>query len=291
MSAFGSGASRHDSSRGLIAVDVRSRHAQAAGFFTGMVIRMWLHRLSSLVCLLIVAIGAGSSSPHAATVPDVLKESIAFYGSLTSYSDTGTIRQEMPGIVEEANLTTYFRRATRDFYFDFQMLRSRDPKTGFTIDLSANRTVFWMFNGNMQSYNLLQKTHQQITAQTEALQHSSYATRGTSILVPSLLYPKSNLPGTVLQVQDAQLAGFEDINQQRCHKVVGTAFAYYNSGARTGERPVTVWIDAQTRLIRRVFEDTPKNQATGYSRLTITFEPRANPSIADARFQFKPPAR
>ena len=244
------------------------------------------------VCVIAGVFHGARSAAQERALPDVLRDSIAAYAKLTSYADTGTVRQEVPGIVEESKFTTYFRRATRDFYFDFQTLASRDPKTGFTIDLSDNRTVIWMFNGNMQTYNFKLRTHQQVTAEAQALQMPAYATRGTSMLIPSLLYSQSGLPGTVVQIEDAQIAGIEEINQRRCHKVVGTAVAYYKTGARTGERPVTVWIDAETRLIRRVFEDTPKSHpANSFSRLTITFEPRGNPAIEEGRFQFKPPSR
>ena len=250
--------------------------------------------LSALTCAAIFGVGTAPSSSLAAAVPDVLAASIAYYPTLTSYADTGTVRSEMPGIVEESKFTTYFRRTTRDLYFDFQSLNSRDPKTGFTIDLSVYRTVIWMFGGNMQTYSFYGRTHQQVTAaggQVGALQSASHATRGTSILIPSLLYSQAGLPGTVAQIESAQVAGIEEINQRKCHKVVGTAVAFYKSGARTGERPVTVWIDVETRLIRRVVEDTPKSQETGFSRLTITLDPRANPAIEDARFQFAVPAR
>jgi hypothetical protein len=251
----------------------------------------WNSRASlACVCVVGLVVDAAVSVAQQPALPGVLRESIAGYAKLTSYADAGTVRQEVPGIIEESKFTTHFRRATRDLYFDFQTLTSRDPKTGFTIDLSANRTVIWMFNGNMQTYNFTTRTHQQVAAQAQALQRPAHATRGTSMLIPSLLYSQAGLPGTVVQIEDAQVAGIEEINQHRCHKVVGTAVAYYRSGARTGERPVTVWIDVETHLIRRVVEDTPKSQTLGFSRLTVTLEPRANPAIEDARFQFTPPA-
>jgi hypothetical protein len=52
---------------------------------------------------------------------------------------------------------------------------------------------------------------------------------------------------------------------------------------------MTVWIDAQTLLVRRVFEDTAEGTGSDANRFTTTFEPQANPTLDDARFAFTPP--
>ena len=50
------------------------------------------------------------------------------------------------------------------------------------------------------------------------------------------------------------------------------------------------WIDAETMLVRKVFEDTPKGYPAGsYSRLTVTIEPQANATLDDGKFQFTVP--
>jgi hypothetical protein len=38
-----------------------------------------------------------------------------------------------------------------------------------------------------------------------------------------------------------------------CHKLVGIARSVYPSGAITNVRPFAVWIDTESRLIRKVF--------------------------------------
>ena len=65
---------------------------------------------------------------------------------------------------------------------------------------------------------------------------------------------------------------------------------YYPSGQMTNVRQVTVWIDAESLLVRKVFEDTPKGYAIGsYLRTTVTIEPRANSKLDDSKFQFRVP--
>lgn len=239
---------------------------------------------------------ADALAQPASGLPDVLAKSIKYYSTLTSYSDTGTVRRESAGTVDDARFTTYFRRATRDLFFEFQSLTSVTKSTRFSIDMSAYRTVIWMFKGEMQTYDRRTDAHEAVNpdggGQVRALQNANYASQGASILVPSLLYAQSRLPSTILQIAEASEAGVENIDGRRCHKITGVAAQFYPSGQRTNVRAVTVWIDAETQLIRRVFEDTPKNYpAGGVSRLTITLQPQANPAIDDAKFQFTVPAR
>lgn len=239
------------------------------------------------------AFAPAASAQSAGALPDALRQSIAYYASLTSYSDTGTVRVESPGLVREARFVTHFRRPTRDLYFDFRQVSETSTKTNFRVDLGMYRTVLWMSRGEMQKYDAYQKTHESIDpdAQSKALQGAAVPTQGVSMLVPSLLYPKTQLPSAILQIEEAQLAGTEDIGGHRCHKIVGIAAARYPSGQRTGVRPITVWIDGETKLVRRVFEDTPKGYGAGsYLRITTDFQPQANPAISDDRFRFEVPA-
>jgi hypothetical protein len=251
----------------------------------------------SLASLLLGTTAPVSALPQSApALPDVLANSIKYYSTLTSYADTGTVRRESAGTVDDARFTTYFRRGTRDLFFDFQSLTSVTKGTKFSIDMSSYRNVIWMFKGEMQTYDRRTDAHEAINpdggGQVRALQNANYASQGVSILVPSLLYSQARLPSTILQIEEAAVAGTEDIDGRRCHKVTGVAAQFYPSGQRTNVRAVTVWIDSETQLIRRVFEDTPKNYpAGGMLRLTITFQPQANPAIDDAKFQFKVPAR
>ena len=49
--------------------------------------------------------------------------------------------------------------------------------------------------------------------------------------------------------------------------------------------------DAETRLVRKVFEDTPKGlPASLVSRATFTLVPQANPTLDDSKFRFTVPS-
>ena len=231
------------------------------------------------------------------SLPEVLKKAMAYYSTLTSYSDTGTMLEDGGGVGASARFTTYFRRASRDFYFDYQPLWSRSGTLKF--DETTHRTVIWMFKNQMEKFQHPPHAHEVINpangGQVQALNSANYVTKGTSIMIASLLYSQARLPSTLLQIEEAEVAGIEEIDTRRYHKITGVAAAYYPSGQRTSVRPVTIWIDVETQLIRRVFEDTPTGYGSGVGvlRYTFTFEPQANPAIDDIKFQFKvpPPAR
>jgi hypothetical protein len=225
------------------------------------------------------------------TLPSVLTDAIANYATLSSYADTGTVSEEIAGMVHETTLRTYFRRASRDLYFDFQPQRTRYPKlNGHTVDLSGNRLVIWMSKGRMQTYSFYFTQHKVVAAdqQSGTLKETVAHTSGVSALIPSLLYPKALLPGTLVQMEQATLAGTEEIAGRRCHKVTGEAAEYYPSGRRTHVRQVTLWIDAESKLVRRVRED--KVTGGGSHRLTVTLDPQANPAIDDTIFAFAIPS-
>lgn len=232
--------------------------------------------------------------PVAAQSPpeDVLARSIALYPTLAAYADTGAVVREVPGIVDRWKFRTYFRRASLDFLFDFQGVTSQSA--GLTTDASNQRIVLWMINGELQSYNQVVRSHETVPRdsgnQPAALHNASASTAGTSILIPSLIFSRANLPGTILQIEQATDEGFDTVAGRRCHKVTGRAVEYYQSGRKTNIRPVTVWIDAESLLIRKVFEDTPEGYPAGsYSRLTVTIDPQANPVLDESKFEFTVP--
>jgi len=221
----------------------------------------------------------------------LLDRSIALYPTLASYADTGTVVREAPGMVDREKFRTYYRRDSRDFYFDYQGV---DSKSGsMTLDMSAKRLVLWMIKGEMQAFNQQLKTHDTIPPQGNqpaVLQGAVAGTHGTSTLIPSLIYVKANLNGTIRQIRQATDAGVETVGSRRCHKLIGMAAEYYPSGQMTNVRQVTVWIDAESLLVRKVFEDTPRGYPLGsYSRLTVTIEPQANPTLDDGKFRFTVP--
>ena len=226
----------------------------------------------------------------ALTAEDVLQRTRALYPTLRSYGDGGTVTEETSGFINRLSFRTYFVNAPRNFFFDYQQIVS-EYKSGQRIPLT-NRTVLWMLHGQLQSWST-GGSHQEFpegTNQISPFVQASAGTSGAVILIPSLIYVKANLVTTIQELGDVTSAGFENVRGRRCYKLMGIARSVYPSGQVTNVRPATVWIDAETFLIRQVFTDTPKGYPMGsISRLTIAYEPRLNPSLPDSLFTFSPP--
>ena len=110
------------------------------------------------------------------------------------------------------------------------------------------------------------------------------------MLIPSLIYHNANLASVIQATEEPVVAGTETIGGRRCLKVMGIERWRYPSGQVTGVRPITLWIDAETYLIRKIVEDTPKSSPRGViGRRIITFEPRADMPIEASRFAFAVP--
>jgi hypothetical protein len=109
--------------------------------------------------------------------------------------------------------------------------------------------------------------------------------------IASVLWPDARLVSVLTEFGDAIAAGTEAVDGRPCHKLVGIAKSTYGqTGREVNARKVTVWVDVETLLVRKVFEDTPSGSArSSVSRTTTTFRPHANPALGDSVFRFTPP--
>jgi hypothetical protein len=153
---------------------------------------------SLVVCVALLggAFDRHSLAARTATTADLLARSMAAYTSLTSYADTGTVELAQPGVSDTGKFKTYYRRQSSDFYFEFQEMTSGNKD--IAIDMSANRVVLWMINGELEAFNQAFQTHETYpregSNQPAVLQGAGAGTYGTSILIPSLIFAAANLP-------------------------------------------------------------------------------------------------
>jgi hypothetical protein len=223
---------------------------------------------------------------------EVLARTYAAYKALNSYADSGTVVDDNGGFQDEFTFRTLQTRAPRNFMLDFRYAGSVYDN-GFKLP-GGERIMLWMQAGNLQTWYSKTLEHQTYPEdggrQVEAFKAASYSTRSVSILVPSLIYTKANLASVIQATEEATAAGTETIGGRRCLKVMGIERWRYPSGQVTGVRPVTIWIDEETFLIRKLFEDTPKGSPRGsVSTRTFTFEPTVNPPLETSSFSFTVP--
>jgi len=236
---------------------------------------------------------ATSGAEARRTAEDLLAQSMAAYAKLTSYADSGTGTFETEGTRDIGHFRTSFRRPN-NFYFEWGRRVHTSLNPADSLPLPGKQRVFWMQNGDLQTYDKEGGVHQTYPAATSnqpaALTGAKAGTMEAITLIPSLLFPKANLVGPLQEIAEISLAGMEVVGGRRCHKLVGIARSIYPSGAITNVRPIAVWIDSETLLIRKVFTDTPKGTgANVIMRLTYMVYPTLNPTLDDARFQFTVP--
>ncbi len=121
-----------------------------------------------------------------------------------------------------------------------------------------------------------------------AISQSGANTSGTVLKVPALLYANAPLGGHFTNFT-ASDAGIETIDGRRCHRISGKASDSYAASAReVNVRQMTLWIDAESFLIRKVVEEWAALPGQR-NRAITSYEPQANPALDAARLAFTPP--
>jgi len=240
-------------------------------------------RWCAAACFLAIALGVETPLPSQRTLhaaDDVMQRSRATYAAMTSYADTGVVVYEYGADSKDRHtFATYFGRAPRRFLLDF-------TKQG------GDRYVVW---GDPEAFHTWWKTTGQQfdypnPANLPALNGSGHNTLSVGLKVPTLLYARAPLLSDFANFTDLTDDGTEDVGGRRCHRVLGnTRDVYAATQKEVNVRKMTVWIDAESLLIRKVVEQW-KALPGQISRMTTTYEPKANPSLEEGRFRFTAPA-
>lgn len=228
--------------------------------------------------------GSGGAKPPGFYEDDILARSRAMYATLKSYADTGTVVYEYGTTsVSRHTFKTYYR-APRNFYFEFV----EDKADG------GSKWVIWCEGADFQAWASDTGIHNVYPPGqgAAAFLGATYPTVGSATQMASVLFAKAGLNSTLAELTDMAPAGTEQINGRAAHKLSGIARGIYGAtGHIHNVRRTAVWIDTETLLVRKIFEDTPKGTVAGSRRLvTTTFEAQANPSLEDSRFKFVVPS-
>ena len=247
------------------------------------------------IALIAFAGAADSVAPRRAAFDanDVLAKMRAAYAALTSYADSGTVLDESSGFTDRSTFKTFFNRNPNNLFIDFRGVAS-EYKIGNRLPLT-NRIVLWMENGELQTWSAASQSHdiypRAAGQQVNAVKNAGYYTHGISILIPSHLYTNAGMASPVHAAEEVEADGFETVNGRKCYRLLGVERWRYPSGQETGVRAITIWVDAETYLIHKIFQDTPKGYPRNeISRRTTTIKHRANPKLDAAQFRFTVPA-
>jgi outer membrane lipoprotein-sorting protein len=213
-------------------------------------------------CLLLISLTIATtlSAPFqtALTPRQILARMAAVYANCVSYRDEGKVVSPY----EEISFATLFERPSR---FRFEYSRS-SPR--------ADRYVIWRTApGEAQSWWTIRRD-----APNQSLNMAIATATGVSAAsshnIPRLLMP-DEVNGFSFALDnwvDVTSAEEESVNGRLCYKLSG----HYPASPTM---PVTLWVDKETFLVRKVFSNSA----------TVTYSPQLNVEIDQSTFQFERP--
>jgi Predicted periplasmic protein (DUF2092) len=238
----------------------------------------WVLRL--VLCSLAASMAASRGAVVRVNAADDLWQRVrTTYGDLRSYADTGEIAIEY-GVssTDRHTFSTAFVRAPRHFLLDFR--KQGGDRYVIWADADAFHT-WWKTTGQQSDYANPNNA--------PAISQSGRNTASAALKIPTLLYSKATLGGDFVNFTDATSDGSDTVAGHRCYRLLGTTRdVYAATGKEVNVRKLTLWIDAESLLIRKVLEEA-KPLPGQRNRIVTTYEPRANVAVAESTFRFVPP--
>lgn len=238
-------------------------------------------RVLFALATLVFSVSLARAEGEAASGEEIWKKTVEAYSSLKSYSDTGTVIVEMPGMKDTHTFKMRFQ-TPRSYFFDF--VKQDD----------VDRYVIW---SDAQAFHTWWRTTQLEDEYPKgtginAFSQADYLTAGSAMKVTPLIFAGSGLQGPFANYGDIQLEGTEKIGTNDCYRLIGITKDVYTATQReVNIRQMTVWVDVKTNMIRKVVEDSPKGTPPALiGQTTTTFEPVVNPKLTASQFQFEAPS-
>ncbi len=224
-----------------------------------------------------------SASAQAQNAGDILKKMKDTYAAMKSYADTGVVL-DLPYANSSNPVLARSSRHTFSTYF------SRSPRR-FILDYRVCDTCQYVVWGDQDAFHNWNKT---TGAQYDYPNPNNVgAMSGSPAItkIPTLLYAKAPLLSDFSYYDDVELDGTEQIEGHRCYRLVGRAHdEYAATGRQVNVRKMTLWIDTESYLIRRISQDSGRVSGGSDHRIEmVTYQPQASPTIDEAKFKFTPP--
>lgn len=231
--------------------------------------------LIACLCAVTVEVAlAGSPSGE-----QLLEDVRAKYAALASYSDVGTVVVESqpigaPLIREQLKVVTRYA-APKRFYFE-------------ATKTTGERFVIWCPGDTFHSWWSATLVHEAYAAGegANAFAMGALPTSGAALLIPPLLFQAAGLQGALVNMHEPRYLGVELLDGRKVHKVAGSVREnHWNDSVRN----TTLWIDAETLLVRKIFEDTPSGMGAAVQRVTTVIEPQLAAKLGSDAFRFSVP--
>ena len=207
---------------------------------------------------------------------DILGKTALTYRGSKSYIDTGTVRTVYTTQAGERIGETRFKTAyvaPYDFRFESKMDDFGTVEVSYIAWMDQNGVDTWFSSDPERESS--------ITSIQSALDEAAGISRDSSGMIPGLIFPGTKLGGDIVRLtdavrlEDAQIEGFD------CFQVQG--FRWPNTG-----QPTTVWIDKESFLIRRVYEEQELKEVA--TKTTWFYKPAINVTVGEEALRFAKPS-
>ncbi|MGI9200998.1 MAG: hypothetical protein ACR2QL_08075 [Woeseiaceae bacterium] len=202
----------------------------------------------------------------------ILERTAHVYRTSNSYVDKGIVRTVYTMQSDERIGKTRFKTAyvaPVDFRFESIMNDFGSIEVGFIVGHNQNGVETW-FSANPAFKN-------DISSIQEALDAAAGISRDSSGMIPGLLFPGTKLGGDIVRLTSAVRLEDAQIDSFDCFQVQG--FRWPNTG-----QPATVWIDKESFLIRRVYEEQELEDVA--TKTTWFYEPAINIPVDNDALRF-----
>jgi outer membrane lipoprotein-sorting protein len=221
------------------------------------------------------------SRPDDPAARQILDETINVYANCRSYRDTGvatSVFHKTSGAIHttERPFATAFVRPDR-FRFEFNHREQviRDP-----LGDRLSRYIIWSNGKEVQTWWDIKPGIEKPESLSFAVGAAAGVSGVTSSTIPGLLMPKQIGAGKLTLIKYRGGFALDEEGQfdaHECYRIIG----------EWGKLPMTVWIDKQSYLVRRIDTQNPVRDLRVDE--TITYDPSIDVEVADELLEFDAP--
>ena len=202
----------------------------------------------------------------------ILKRTSQIYRASKTYVDSGAV--ETVYITPSSKRTGETRFTTAyvapdDFRFESTMNDFGTIEANFVVGQDGNGVNVW--------FSVEPELMKDIATVQEALDAGAGISRDTSGMIPGLIFPGTKLGGDIVRLTDAVRLDDMKVDGVDCFQIQG--FRQPNTG-----QPTTVWIEKDSFLIRRVYEEQDLKEVA--TKTTWSYSPAINVPVDQDALRF-----
>ncbi|HEX2223936.1 MAG TPA: hypothetical protein VHN15_07000 [Thermoanaerobaculia bacterium] len=219
-------------------------------------------------------LGAAAPSPEKdLTAAQILKSMAQAYADCQSYSDSGVVKtvffKGQYTWTDEKPFTTAFVRPDR-FRFEYQEVKK--------ADLPKERYIVWRDGDVVRSWSDFERGVRKQPSLGMAVAGATGVSGASAHTVSTLILPEEIGGRRLTDITEARRIEDAREGSTDCFRIQG----------RYADSPVTVWVDKQTFLVRRI--DLSRADKDLRTERTTTYEPVINGEVTQEMLAFDPPA-